>query len=322
MKAKKIIKKILPEKNIYGFKYQRLIKRAHKTYAEAEKELDKEFEKKFNRKINWDNPTSYNEKIQIVKLYGATPLKTQLADKILVADWVKNRLRKESECSFIPLLTVYDSIDEIDFSKLPNKYVVKMNNDSGSVFVHDEKHPVTKDLIAKYKYYFQKRNFAYMHYEMHYKDIKPKIMIEKYMGNSIRDYKFQCFDGKAVSCRVDFDRFGNHTRNFYNKNWELLPYNKGNYQNYPKSIKKPKNFEKMWKLAEKLSKDFDQVRVDFYDIDNVIYFGEMTFTNGSGFEKFNPEKIDLDMGKLWHLDMDTIRKRRQRLLSSGARIGD
>lgn len=142
------------------------------------------------------------------------------------------------------------------------------------------------------------------------------------MGDSIRDYKFQCFDGKVVSCRVDFNRFGDHTRNFYDKHWKLLPYNKGNYANYPKPVKKPANFEKMLRLAEKLSKGFDQVRVDFYDIDDVIYFGEMTFTNGSGFEKFNPEKIDLDMGKLWHLDMDAIRKRRQQLLSSNAKLGD
>lgn len=321
MNIKKQLKQIIPKSVIYSREYVRRAKRMRETYTEAETELNKRFKAKFGKDINWENPKTFNEKLQVAKLYDAAPIKTRLTDKVLVVDWVKEQLDK-NECSFIPLLATFNSIDEIDFSKLPDKYVMKMNNDSGSVFVHDKEHPVTKDLIAKYKYYFQKRNYMCSSYEVHYKTIQPKIMIEQYMGSSIRDYKFQCFDGKAVSCRVDFDRFGNHTRNFYNKNWELLPYNKGNYQNYPKSIKKPKNFEKMWKLAEKLSKDFNQVRVDFYDIDDVIYFGEMTFTNGSGFEKFNPEKIDLDMGKLWHLDMDAIRKRRQRLLSSGARIGD
>lgn len=320
MNIKKKIKRIVPRSIVWSREYQTRAKRANMTYAEVEQELDRRFKKVFGRKINWENPTTYNEKLNVAKLYDSTPLKSELTDKIKVVKWVKKQVG--TELNFISLIATFNSIDEIDFSKLSEKYVIKMNNDSGSVFVQDGTKKITKDLIASYKYYYQKRNYAFNSYEMQYKTIQPKIMIEKNMGSSIRDYKFQCFDGKAVSCRVDFDRFGNHTRNFYNKNWELLPYNKGNYQNYPKSIKKPKNFEKMWKLAEKLSKDFDQVRVDFYDIDNKVYFGEMTFTNGSGFEKFNPEKIDLNMGKLWHLDMDAIRKRRQQLLSSNAKLGD
>lgn len=356
MNIKNFASKKLPRRLVCHHAYAVREKRAKKTYAEAEAELNARFEKVFGRPIDWENPTTYNEKLQVTKLYGATPLKTRLTDKILVVNWVKERLGDSSNThrggssasevgdgraefgtsdgeaefasqgderlAFIPLIAAYDSIDEIDFSKLPDRYVMKMNNDSGSVFIHDEKHPLTKDWIAKYRYYFQKRNYAWNGYEMQYRGIKPKIMIEKYMGGAIRDYKFQCFGGKVYSCQVDFDRFSSHTRNFYDKNWQLLPYNDGDYTNYPEPVRKPENFEKMWGLAAKLSAEFDQVRVDFYDIDGIVYFGEMTFTSASGFKPYHPFRIDKEMGALWQLDMAPIRARRKKLLEARARLSD
>lgn len=318
-KIKMLTKKCLPKSFLYRYKYSVNVKNSKKTYAGVENELQKKYEKVFGRKINWEKPTTYNEKINVAELYCATPIKTRLSDKIQVSDWVKEKLG--DECKIIPLIGVYNSVDEIDFSKLPECYAMKMNNDSGSIFVCDKKHPITKNVLYKYRHYLEKRNFAYNGFEMQYKNIKPKVMIEKYMGEAIRDYKFQCFNGEVYSCRVDFDRFSNHTRNFYNKNWELLEFNKGNFKN-KKGIKKPKNFKKMWKMAEKLGADFDQVRVDFYDIDGAIYFGEMTFTNGAGLEKFYPDKIDFEMGKLWNLDMKKVNKCRQKLLFSNKKIGD
>lgn len=324
MHVKKTLKLITPKMLLsirYRYRYLESVKHSHMTYSKAEASINRAYSQRFGHPINWERPTTYNEKIQVAKLYGADKVKTTLSDKILVQKWVRKHA-SEKEIKLIPLLAVYDSIENIDFSKLPEKYVMKMNSDSGSVFIHDKKHPVTKELLARYEHYYQKRNFAYRSFEMQYKGIEPKIMIEKYMGNAIRDYKFLCFNGKVVSCRVDFDRFENHTRNFYDKNWQLLSYNKGHFQNNPRKIEKPKNYTKMWRLAERLSKGFDQVRVDFYDIDGQIYFGEMTFTNGCGFEKFYPENKDYEFGKLWHLDMDTIRKRRKKLLESNVRICD
>ena len=324
--AKKVIKKLLPKrvKLIRSIKqeYQKSVDLSHKTYKEAEAESNTIYKNIFGRDIDWENPQTYNEKIQVSKLYNATALKTRLSDKLLVRDWVREQIPDEKTLKLIPVLATYDDIDEIDFSKLPEKYVLKMNHDSGSVVIVDENHKVTREKKLYYKHLYQKRSYANVWFEMQYRDIKPKIMVEKYMGSSIRDYKFACFDGKVVSCRVDFDRFGDHTRNFYDKNWELLPYNKGGYKHYPKTIKKPKNYDKMWKLAGILSKGFDQVRVDFYDIDGQIYFGEMTFTNGCGLERFYPDKIDAKMGKLWKIDMDTIKKRRKAILKSNTRICD
>lgn len=320
MSIKRVIKKYVPKSAVYRRIYNGYKRNAGKTYAEVEDEINLKYKKVFGREIDWENPKTYNEKLNVTKLYDVTDLKTQLTDKILVSDWVRKRVG--NECKLIPLIASFDSVDEIDFDKLPEKYVMKMNNDSGSVFIHDKKRPVTKELIVKYKNYLQKRNYAYNGFEMQYKAIEPRIMIEKYMGEAIRDYKFLCFDGKCYSCRVDFDRFGDHTRNFYDEKWKILPYNKGKFKNYPEPVTKPKNYEKMWKLAEKLSAGFDQVRVDFYDIDDEVYFGEMTFTNGAGLEKFYPDEMDLKMGKLWKLDMKPIRERRRKLLDSGARIGD
>lgn len=318
-KIKNLIKRIIPKKYLYKYKYSLIKKNKNKTYKEVESEINNKFHKVFGRDVNWDNPTTYNEKVNVSKLYGDNPLKTKLADKILVVDWVKEKVG-ENGCKFIPVVGVYNSVDEIDFAQLPKKYVMKMNNDSGSVLICDEKHPMTDEMILKYKHYYQRRNYAYQSYEMHYKDIKPKIIIEKYMGDAISDYKFQCFGGKAYYCAVDFDRFGDHTRNFYNKDWELLSFNKGGFENKI-NIKKPVNFEKMWKMAERLSLGFDQVRVDFYNIDGDIYFGEMTFTSGSGFSEFSLDTLDAKFGKLWNLDMEAIREKRSELLATGAKIG-
>ena len=322
MNAIKIrIANLLPTKTVYALKYIIESARKNKKYSSVEKELNRAYEKEFGKKIDWNNPRTYNEKLQVVKLYGSTKIKTELTDKLLVEKWVK-KILKEEKCSFIPIIATYDSIDSVDWEILPTKYVIKMNNDSGSVIVCNDDHPISKKDIFKYKYYFQKRNFAYHGYEMQYRDIKPTIIIEEYMGDEIRDYKFACFNGKAVSCRVDFDRFKNHTRNFYDKNWNLLPYNKGDYNNNDKDIKKPANYAKMWAIAEKLSAGFDQVRVDLYEIDNKIYFGEMTFTNGSGFEKFHPSSVDYEYGRLWKLDMGKIRKYRKHLIETKAKLRD
>lgn len=321
MSIKSTIKKSLPKSYIYHREYKLHQQNANKTYAEIEREINANFQKKFGRPIDWGNPKSYNEKLNVAKVYGATKIKTHLTDKILAAKWVQKQVG--DECNYIPLIATFDSVDEINFDKLPTRYVMKMNNDSGSVYIHDEEHPVTKEIITKYKYYFQKRNYAYNGYEMHYKDIKPTIMIEQYMGEAIRDYKFQCFDGEVAYCQVDFERFSNeHARNLYNSKWELLPFNKGNLPNTSTPVEKPTNFLKMWKLATKLSQGFDQVRVDFYDINNEVYFGEMTFTSASGLSRFTDDAIDYQMGAKWKLDMGQIRERRHKLLTTNAKLKD
>ena len=295
-----IVKKIIPRKILFNFKYLKTImiqKRNKKMcYLEAEKKINKQYYKVNKNNIDFNNPRTYTEKLNVSKLYNASNNKTLLTDKISVREWVSKVI---GEKYLVPMIGIYDSFDEIDFDKLPEKFVIKCNHDSGSVYVCNNKKEIDyKELKRKYKF-FLKRNFGYLNFEMHYKNITPKIIIEKNMGKNIKDYKFLCFDGVPYYCWVDFDRFSNHKRNIYNINWELQPFNQMNYGNYEHDIKKPKNFDEMKKIAEKLSKGFDHVRVDLYDIDDNIYFGEMTFTNGNGMEPIYPQKYDLILGNLW-----------------------
>jgi len=298
---KEKIKRIVPDSIIY---FRRLmINRIHKhyTFKMRKKFINKSYYKVFKKNINWENPVTYNEKLSVSKLMCATKIKSDLTDKIKVRDWVKDKIGEEH---LIPLIGTYDDFDEIDFEKLPNKFVIKMNHDCGSVSVVNDKSKINKKKLEK-KYNFHKKfNYAYKWFEMHYENIEPKILIEKNMGSAITDYKFLCFDGVPYTCRLDFDRFGEHTRNIYDLDWNLLDANKGNYKNNPNKIDKPKNFDEMVEIVKKLCDGFDQVRVDLYDIDGKIYFGEMTFTNGRGEEPFHPESKDEEIGKLWNFKID------------------
>lgn len=206
----------------------------------------------------------------------------------------------------IPEIGIYDSFEEIIKNDLPNSFVIKCNHDSGSTTVVRDLNKVNwNDLKYKYKFHLS-TDYSYFTMEPQYSLIKPKIIIEELLdfdlsNNKIEDYKFLCFDGVVHFCWIDIDRFNNHKRNIYNLNWELQSWNQQNYGNYDKKINEPKNFKKMIEIAEKLSAGFSHVRVDLYNLNGKIYFGEMTFTNGSGFEKIYPQIWDNNLGKLWNL---------------------
>ena len=158
---------------------------AKMSYVEIEAEISNAYRKAYHCELNWDNPQSYNEKINVSKLYMPTQLKTKLADKYLAREWLKEKVGEEY---IVPLIGVYDSFDEIEFDKLPDKFVIKCNHDCSSTTLCEDKNKL--DLLTlKYKYdIFMKRNFAYVAWEMHYRDIVPKIIIEKYLGNPVNDY--------------------------------------------------------------------------------------------------------------------------------------
>lgn len=275
------------------------------SYAEIEAEIGACYERVFGRKLDWDNPQTYNEKINVSKVYMATPEKTRLADKYLVREWMREKIGEEY---LIPLLGVYDSFDEIDFDALPDKFVIKCNHDSGSVTLVSDKSKIDRKILKR-RYNFQmKKNWAWMGFEMHYRDIKPRIIIEQYMGDAINDYKFLCFDSKPCYCWVDFNRYTNHKRNMYNLDWELQPFNQWHYGNYEGTVTRPECFDEMKRIVSILCTGFEHVRVDLYVINERIYFGEMTFANGNGFEEITPEEWSLKLGELWSFD-NTIRRK-------------
>lgn len=251
--------------------------------------------------LNLDNPKTFNEKIQWLKLYDSTPIKTRLADKYLVRDWVKEKIGEEY---LIPLLGVYDKFDDIDFAKLPKQFVIKCNHGCGyNIIVKDKSKLDLSDAKAKIDKWMNE-NFAFrVGFELHYRDIEPKIIIEKYIENKgtddLYDYKFWCFNGKVEYIQFLSERnLDGLKMAFYDKNWHKQKF----VYSYPldkKTIKKPDNLDVMIELAKKLSVGFNHVRVDFYRLnDGTIYFGEMTFTSASGTCKWNDERINRYFGNL------------------------
>lgn len=268
-------------------------------------ELERWHKKKTGLQLNLNNPKTFNEKIQWSKLYDSTPIKTRLADKYLVRDWVAEKI---GEQYLIPLLGVYDSFDEIDFDKLPKQFIIKCNHGSGyNIIVKDKSKLDLNDVKAKLDKWIVE-NFAFKNgCELHYRDIPPKIIIEKFIenktsGGDLYDYKFWCFNGKVEYIQFLSERnIDGLKMAFYDKNWNKQDF----VYSHPldkKNIEKPSNLDKMIKLAEVLSADFNHVRVDFYRMDDgKLYFGEMTFTSASGVCKWNDEKINRYFGKLFKL---------------------
>jgi hypothetical protein len=268
--------------------------------------LAKVYKKRMGESLNWNDLKTYNEKLQWAKLYDNTPLKTTLTDKYLVRRWIEKTIGEEY---LIPILGVWDHFDEINFDKLPDKFVLKTNNGSGTnLIVKDKSRMNLKEAKKKFDKWLR-MDFAFMGgFELHYKDIEPKIIAEELIQDSdgdLKDYKFICFDGDVHYCWIDSDRFTDHRRNVYNLEWELQEWTQHKYKNIDTPVPKPENFELMVDLSKRLCQGFSHVRVDLYNVDGKIYFGEMTFTNGSGFEKIHPHKYNLMLGDLWKLPIDS-----------------
>jgi len=257
-----------------------------------------------NEKLNLDKPKTFNEKIQWLKLYDSTPLKTKLTDKYQVRDWVKEKI---GEQYLIPILGVYDNFDEIDFDILPNRFVIKTNHGCGFNIIIKNKDLIIKEQIKYMIEYYLSINYAFWSgLELQYKDIIPKIIIEQYIedeNGQLNDYKIICFNSEPKYIWIDTERQTNHKRNIYDLNWNLLPVALG-YPNDEQIIKPPENLSEMIRIAKILCKDFYHVRVDLYSIKNNIYFGELTFTSGSGIEKFTPKSCDLIWGDLININLN------------------
>ncbi|MBF7097909.1 glycosyl transferase [Alkalibacter sp. M17DMB] len=252
---------------------------------------------KMDKKLNLENPTTYNEKLQWLKLNDRNPEYTKFVDKYEVRKFIEKTIGNDY---LIPLLGVWEDIEEIDFDKLPNQFVLKCTHDSGGLVICKDK---TKLDINKAKKKLQKslkHNYYWGQREWIYKDIKPRIIAEKYMVDEskkeLKDYKFFCFDGAVKAMFIATDR-GIDTRfDFFDLEFNHMPFMQ-HYPNASKTIIKPKGFEEMIKLANVLSKGIPHVRVDFYDINGKVYFGEMTFFHFSGWEKFEPSEYDEVFGK-------------------------
>lgn len=262
----------------------------------------------FKKKLNIENPQTFNEKLQWLKLYDRNPLYTKLSDKYEVREYVKNVIGAEY---LVPLFGVYNRFDEIDFEKLPNKFVIKCTHDSGGVVICKNKHNFDYAKAKKKINKSLKRNYYYSGREWPYKDIKPKIIIEKYLidesSQQLNDYKFFIFNEKLAYSLICSDREKNLKFTFFDRKGKFMNLCQDGCPN-DKQVSMPRNYTKMVNLAIKLSKGIPQIRVDFYEINNKIYFGELTFYDSSGFGKFEPKEFDLEIGKLLKLPIKSGEK--------------
>ena len=260
--------------------------------------------------LNLDNPKTFNEKLQWLKLYYNDPLCTKCADKYKVRDYVKNIIGEEY---LIPLIGAYDKAEDIDFDSLPNQFVLKVNWGSGQNIVVKDKSKLdiekTKKILNEWM--DLKSNHYYFFYEWPYKNIKPKILCEKYMANenieNLTVYKTFCFGSEPYLFQVIIDDKTEHERiNYYDLNWKKLIL-KQNYQNFDYDMPKPPTLNLMIDFAKKLSKDFPYfVRVDFYEVNGKIYFSEYTFYSDAGLAKFTPDDWDIKLGNLINLPKEKM----------------
>ncbi len=256
------------------------------------------FQFKMKHRLNLKNPRTYSEKLQWLKLYDRNPLYTKLVDKFEVKEYVSDIIGGEF---IIPTLGVWDSPDEISFDELPDRFVLKCTHDSGGLVICKDKKTLNR-IDAKNKLRVcLKRNFYSLFREWPYKNVKRRIIAEKYMEDSrgeLNDFKFFCFDGRVECLFIASERQNSSTEtkfDFFDRNFNHLPFTNG-HPNASVPPDKPHSFEQMVTLAEKLSKGFPHVRVDFYEINDKIYFGELTFFHWSGLVPFVPEEWDYKLG--------------------------
>lgn len=247
---------------------------------------------KLGEKLDLEHPQTYNQKLQWLKLYDRNPIYSSLADKYDVRGFISEVI---GEDYLIPLISSWNNVNEIDFESLPNQFVLKCTHDSGGIVICKDKSHFNISKAKKKLKKSMKHNFYWGQREWIYKDIHPRIVAEKYMEdketNELRDYKFFCFNGVVKALFIASDR-GQDTRfDFFDTKFNHMPL-KQYYPNANKEIKKPINFNKMISIAEVLSKGIPHVRVDLYEINGKVYFGEMTFFHFSGWKKFDPHYYD------------------------------
>ena len=256
----------------------------------------------FKKFCNLKNPKTYNEKLNWLKLHDKNPIYTRIVDKFEAKEYVKDIIGDQY---IIPTLGVWDNFDDIDFDELPQQFVLKCTHDSEGLVIVKDKDKLDKEMAKNKIESALKQNFFYIGREWPYKNVKPRIIAEKYMEDHIdvelRDYKFFCFDGEPKAMFVASDRASDNVKfDYFDLNFNHLDI-KQKYPHAEQPLRKPVTFEKMIELSKVLSKGFPHVRVDFYEVDGQLYFGELTFSPDNGMDSNLLEETDKYFGKLMNL---------------------
>ena len=252
--------------------------------------------------LDLDNPKTFNEKLQWLKLYDRRPEYVTMVDKIAVKEYVSQRI---GEDFIIPTLGIWEKPEDIDWNSLPNQFVIKWNHDSGSIVICRDKHVFDRDAAIRKLSYGAKVNGFWYGREWPYKGVKPLLLAEKYVEddtdqgrNDLVDYKFMCFNGEVKCCFTCTDRFTPNGLKvtFYDNDWNIMPFER----NHPKEqtpLPRPFSYNKMKMAAERLAEGLPFARIDFYEINKKPLFGEITLYPGSGYEAFQPEEWDTILGR-------------------------
>jgi hypothetical protein len=267
--------------------------------------IERRFRQVFGYELDWANPQTLNEKMNWMKQHYRVALQQRVADKWAVRAWVKEVVGEEY---LIPLLRTYDRAKDIRLAELPDAFVMKVNHGSGQNWiVRDKSRENERAMRRQFMEWMQVSHYVTSR-EWPYKDMPPRIVVEELLldeqGQIPKDYKFHCFGGRVEVIQVDLDRETAHRRNFYNREWELQPFIwtewDGDQPLWPNGgpVERPTGLADMIAVAEKLSAAFPYVRVDLFHCGGRIYFGELTFYHGSGFERFEPIEYDRKFGEL------------------------
>lgn len=277
--------------------------------------LKKAFKANLGHCLNLDNPKTFNEKLQWLKLYNHKPEYTIMVDKILAKEYVSNIIGKEY---IIPTLAVWENEKKINFDTLPNQFVLKCNHNSSlGICICKDKNKIDEKQVRKKLKRGLKQDYYLLYREWPYKNVKRRIIAEKFMEDEtsddmvegLTDYKFYCFNGEPKFLYVAKANFVNDVKNdllmHYNLNWEKTPFQRNDHGKLPYDVYKPVNFEKMIEFSKKLSENIPFLRVDWYEINKKLYFGEMTFFPGAGFAVFEPDEWNEKIGNMIKLPINT-----------------
>ena len=266
--------------------------------------------------LDLDRPTTYNEKLQWLKLYDRTPYYPDLVDKIIAKERAGEILGQDA---IIPTLGVWERAEDVNFDSLPDRFVLKCTHDSGTVIVCNDKTKLDRKAAIEKLSQGLSRNYYYRTREWYYKDIQPRVLAEAYLSDErnedgeLSDYKFYCFDGTPVFVMVCVGRKKGKPSFFYfDRDWNALPYDRITKDAPTNEIpKRPQNLEQLFEAAEKLSKGLSHVRVDLYSVGDRIYFGEWTLCSGGGYDLDITPEADRYFGSLLKLPQSNKQRESQ-----------
>lgn len=264
---------------------------------------------KMGKRLDLKNPQLFTEKIQWLKLFDRNPCYSIFVDKYEVKNYVATKIDKKH---IIQTLGLWDNVDDINWNNLPRKFVLKTTHGGGGggvILVRDKKMIRISDIEKKLRKSMKQKIYEYNR-EWPYKNVKPRIIAEEFLesktangSSDLVDYKFYCFDGKPLYCQVIMNRSTHETIDFYDMQWNLMPFVGLNpkCENSIKPISKPMHFDEMMIICRELSSGLAFARIDLYDIDNKIYFGEITLYPSGGYGRFKPSEWDKRLGELLNL---------------------